>query len=91
MLKKTVIGIALASAVGTLLSASAFAAEKSEKDKSMASGVKCAGVNECKGHGSCGGADNSCKGQNSCKGKGWTEAASAKACTDKGGTVVAAK
>ena len=53
-------------------------------------GVKCSGVNSCKGQGSCKGASNSCKGQNSCKGEGWTSAASAKACTDKGGKVVAA-
>jgi hypothetical protein len=91
MLKKTFAGIALATAVTSLLSASAFAEEKGEKMKSKSSMVKCAGVNECKGHGSCGGADNSCKGQNGCKGQGWVEAKSAKECTDKGGTVVAAK
>jgi hypothetical protein len=51
--------------------------------------VKCAGVNDCKGKGSCAGADNACKAQNSCKGKGWTEEKSAKACTDKGGKVLA--
>jgi len=51
--------------------------------------VKCAGVNGCKGKGSCSSANNGCKGQNGCKGKGWTETASAKACTDQKGTVVA--
>jgi hypothetical protein len=50
--------------------------------------VKCAGTNACKGKGSCSGANNACKGQNACKGKGWSETASAKACTDAKGTVV---
>lgn len=50
--------------------------------------VKCAGINACKGKGSCSSADNGCKGQNGCKGKGWTET-TAKACKDGKGTVVA--
>src|SRR5438067_1730986 len=53
--------------------------------------VKCAGINEGQGHGSCSGADNSCKSKNECKGKGWTETASAKECTDKGGKALTAK
>jgi len=50
--------------------------------------VKCAGVNGCKGKGSCSSANNGCKGQNGCKGKGWTET-TAQACKDGKGTVVA--
>ena len=53
--------------------------------------VKCAGINECKGHGACSGADNSCKSKNECKGKGWTETASAKECADKNGKVLSEK
>ncbi len=90
MLNQVVKGIAIAGAVGSLFAGSAFAADKMEKTKDGAA-VKCAGVNACKGHGACAGADNACKAQNACKGKGWTEEKSAKACTAKGGTVVAEK
>jgi hypothetical protein len=51
-----------------------------------AENVKCAGINECKGKGSCSAAEHACKGQNDCKGKGWVEASAAD-CTAKGGTV----
>ena len=49
--------------------------------------VHCAGVNSCKGTSDCKTAKNECKGQNGCKGQGWNSKASAKACTDAGGTV----
>ena len=79
-----------ASAVAALFAASpALAKDKTHAAKGEAA-VKCTGANSCKGTSACSGADNSCKAQNSCKGKGWTEAKSAKACTDKGGTVVVA-
>jgi hypothetical protein len=88
MITSTLKGAALAAAVFSMFAAgNAVAGEKAKEGST----VHCAGLNECKGHGSCAGADNACKAQNSCKGKGWVEAASAKACTDKGGTVVAAK
>jgi len=60
-------------------------------DKTKEAKVKCAGVNECKGQGSCHSASNACKGQNGCKGQGMTEAKSEKDCTGKGGKVVAEK
>ena len=50
--------------------------------------VKCAGVNSCKGTSDCKTAKNECKGMNGCKGQGWNSKASAKACTDAGGSVV---
>lgn len=50
--------------------------------------VKCAGINSCKGTSECKTASNECKGMNSCKGHGWVTKASAKACTDAGGSVV---
>jgi hypothetical protein len=54
----------------------------------MADAVHCAGINACKGQGSCKSASNACKGQNSCKGQGWIEQPSAEACTGAGGMVV---
>jgi hypothetical protein len=54
----------------------------------QADAVHCAGINACKGQGSCKSASNECKGQNSCKGQGWIEQPSAEACTGAGGTVV---
>jgi uncharacterized membrane protein len=79
-------GASIASAVALLLGAAvptAAAAKSSSKE------VKCTGVNDCKGKGSCSGADNSCSGKNDCKGKGWVKEKSAKACTKAGGKVVA--
>lgn len=51
-------------------------------------GVKCAGINSCKGTSDCKTAKNECKGLNSCKGQGWNMKASAKECTSAGGKVV---
>ena len=85
MNRRQMFGSLAAVAGGLLLTASAFGQDKKGKK-----GVKCAGVNECKGHGECAAADGShaCKGKNECKGKGWVNAASTKACTDKKGKVV---
>jgi hypothetical protein len=93
MLKDAVKGALIASAVAGLFSCASSNAnsEGMAKSKEGVKAVMCAGVNECKGHGACGGADNSCKGQNACKGQGVVETASEKDCTDKGGKVVAAK
>lgn len=52
--------------------------------------VKCSGINDCKGHGSCKSATSSCKGANECKGKGWVETTE-KECKAKKGTVVTEK
>ncbi|OFX22923.1 MAG: hypothetical protein A2V77_21050 [Anaeromyxobacter sp. RBG_16_69_14] len=91
MIREAMKGAAIAASVFSLFtSGAAFAGDKAAtKTKEGAKVVKCAGVNECKGKGSCAGADNSCKAENSCKGKGWTEEKSGKACTDKGGKVLA--
>jgi len=92
MIRQTIKGAFVAAAVCSMFAAGAArAGEKAEKTKEGAKVVHCGGLNSCKGQGSCAGADNSCKAQNSCKGKGWVEEKSAKACTDKGGMVVAAK
>ncbi len=83
---------------GAFLAAAAFGFLGSLAPQAMAAGDKdggdqiiCDGINACKGQGSCAGADNACKGQNACKGMGWSDAKSAKECTDKGGKVVEAK
>ncbi len=52
-----------------------------------ADGVKCSGINACKGQSACQTASSSCKGQNACKGQGWTEVGTASECTSKGGKV----
>ena len=79
----------LASAVASLfLSGAAFAKDKT--DKKTGSTVKCEGINECKGHGSCKSANNACKGQNGCHGQGLTET-SADECKAKGGKVQVAE
>jgi len=79
----------MASAVAAMfVTQAAHAGDKAPPAKAAAKGVKCAGINSCKGKGACKGADNDCKGKNGCKGKGWSMAKSEKACTDKKGTVV---
>lgn len=89
MNRRKMFGSLAAVAGGLLLTATAFGQDKKEAKKA-AKGVKCSGINECKGKGECGAADgsHSCKGKNECKGKGWVNSANAKACTDKKGTVV---
>jgi len=87
MIRETMKGAVLAAVVCSMFAAGKAKADDKMSDSSKA--VQCAGINSCKGQGSCAGADNSCKAQNSCKGKGWVETKSAKACKDKGGTVVA--
>ncbi len=51
-------------------------------------GVKCAGVNSCKGHSECKTATNECKGMNECKGHGWVTKSSESECTAAGGKVI---
>ncbi|MCI0344598.1 MAG: hypothetical protein L0221_04015 [Chloroflexi bacterium] len=81
-------GIVIASAAASLILAGNVVARAQEK---AGEAVHCAGLNECKGKGSCAGAENACKAKNECKGKGWIETSSAAECTQKGGKVVAAK
>ena len=79
-------GALIAGAALSLLAAGPAMAEHHEGGGD----VKCQGINACSGQGECGAADGShdCGGKNSCKGKGWVKTASAKECTDKGGTVL---
>jgi hypothetical protein len=50
-------------------------------------GVKCSGINACKGQSACKTASSECKGMNACKGQGWTSTKDAAECTSKGGKV----
>jgi len=81
-LKGTLIAAAVA---GLFLANGAMAADA---EKSEAKGIKCSGVNACKGHGACAGAGHECAGKNACKGQGVEKMSAAKECTDKGGKVV---
>ncbi|HXX30865.1 MAG TPA: hypothetical protein VEJ89_09110 [Myxococcaceae bacterium] len=88
-MKKTLKGAVVASAVASLFAAGAFA--QADKPAPAADkGIKCSGVNSCKGTGSCAGAGHGCAGKNSCKGTGWSYTKTEKDCTDKGGKVVTA-
>lgn len=55
---------------------------------SAGDGVKCGGINSCKGTSACKTATSSCKGQNSCKGLGWSEVATRSECISRGGKVL---
>ena len=83
-------GMLIAGAVATLFLSGAVAAQA--EDKAGGDMIHCAGVNACKGQGSCAGGTggNSCAGMNSCKGKGVVDMSAAD-CTAKGGTVVKKK
>lgn len=83
-------GQLIAAAVVSMF-ASGCATQSAAMQKEGGAMVHCGGVNACKGQSACGGANSSCKGQNACKGQGWVPTASEKACTDQGGTVLAAK
>ncbi len=50
--------------------------------------VDCAGVNECKGQGTCKTDKHGCGGQNACKGQGVLAMSEAE-CKEKGGTIAA--
>lgn len=87
---KSTKGVLIASAVASLFIMNAANAQE-KHDKATAKGVKCAGINECKGKAACASAKNSCAGENGCKGQGWIKVGSEKECKDKGGTIVTAK
>ena len=79
-------GALIAAAVAGLFATGAVFA--GEAGKSEAKGVKCSGVNSCKGQSACKGANHDCAGKNACKGQGFVKVSSAKECTDKGGKVL---
>ena len=73
---------------GFIVTAASIFAAGTFATAAHADGVKCSGVNACKGQSACKGAANSCKGQNACKGQGWSEAGNSLECTAKGGKVL---
>ena len=83
-MKKTV-GATVATAAAALFISGA--ALTMAPTAAKADGVKCMGINSCKGHGECKTAANDCKGMNACKGQGWVSVHDAKDCMEKGGTV----
>ena len=87
MIRRAVLGAAVASALGGLLASGvSYAAETGKEGKTAEKTIKCVGVNDCKRKGSCKSAKNDCKGQNACKGQSFAEMTE-KACLDKGGKV----
>jgi hypothetical protein len=84
-------GMLIASAAAALVMAGAVAVRADHHDKAGGDMVNCAGVNACKGQGSCAGpSGNSCAGKNECKGKGVMEMSAAD-CAKKGGKPVESK
>lgn len=89
MLKDTLRGAVIASAVAGLFAGAAGCKQEAKTQKEGGgAAVKCTGINECKGKGECNSASNSCSGQNACKGQGWLQVPE-KECKDKGGSVLA--
>ncbi|HET6344786.1 MAG TPA: hypothetical protein VFH51_07625 [Myxococcota bacterium] len=85
MLKDTVKGAVIASAVASMFGAVALqpqAARAADEGK-----VKCEAGNACNGKSACHTAKNSCAGQNKCKGQGWVWAKDAAECKKLGGKV----
>ena len=80
-------GACLAAAAAVLVMAGTQVASAAEGSKS---GVKCYGVNACKGNSACKSAGNACKGQNACKGTGFVPT-SADACKQLGGATAPKK
>ncbi|HXZ48067.1 MAG TPA: hypothetical protein VEG27_03550 [Usitatibacter sp.] len=84
-MNRTQLGSIAAAAAFALLAAGAPVASASAAQDA---GVKCAGINSCKGHSECKSATNDCKGLNACKGQGWVTKSSAAECTAAGGKVI---
>ena len=81
-------GMLIASAAASLILAGNVVARAADK---AGEEVHCAGINPCKGKGSCAGANNACKAQNQRKGKGYVDVSSAEECTRAGGKVIASQ
>jgi hypothetical protein len=79
-------GFMIATAVATMAIGGSLTAMA--QDKAQMEPVKCAGLNACKGQGSCKSASNDCKGKNACKGMSFVETKSAQECNQRGGQVV---
>ena len=83
-------GFLIASAAAGLILAGGIAAKADHHEKAGGDKVNCAGVNDCKGKGSCATDTHACAGMNACKGKGVVEM-SKEECQKKGGKVAEKK
>ena len=81
-------GMLIASAAAALILSGEVVTRAADK---AGGEVHCAGINACKGKGSCAGAENACKAKNDCKGKGYVDVGSAEECKKAGGKVIAEK
>ncbi len=89
-MKTKLTGLALATAAATLLITGCTKGDDDEmamEESSEAVMVKCAGINECKGHSQCATAESACAGQNACKGTGWIEVTEDE-CDEKNGDIL---
>jgi uncharacterized membrane protein len=77
-------GFMIATAVATMAIGGSLQAMA--QDKAQSEPVKCAGLNACKGQGSCKSASNDCKGKNACKGTSFVETKTVADCNQRGGT-----
>lgn len=77
-------GAAVAATIATMFAAGAMVMPSVAH---AGEGVKCMGVNSCKGTSECATATSQCKGQNGCKGQGWEYKKSAEECEAAGGKV----
>ncbi|MEO5572938.1 MAG: hypothetical protein ABIR48_00410 [Gammaproteobacteria bacterium] len=73
-------GLVLATAAAGIFATAGCAMTEQNHHMNTAGGVKCTGVNSCKGKSACKSTTNNCKGQNSCKGSGFEMKDSAAAC-----------
>jgi mercuric ion transport protein len=80
-------GAAIATAVGLTFIAG-YEGVKQVSPGAQEAGVRCLGINSCKGTTACSTKSNACNGQNDCKGKGWLSVESETECTAKGGTPI---
>jgi hypothetical protein len=80
-------GAMIASAVAALFGC-ANSTQQAAAPSGETAGVKCSGINSCKGQGTCATADHSCGKHTPCKGQGWLVVDSAEECTAKGGQVI---
>lgn len=77
-------GAAIATVVGLTFIAGREAVKWANPGAQEA-GIRCFGINSCKGTTACSTRWNSCNAQNDCKGKGWLSVRSERECTAKGG------
>jgi hypothetical protein len=85
---QTMKGALIAGAVAALFGCSNTTQQAAAQPSGTTGGVKCLGINSCKGQGTCATADHSCGKHTPCKGQGWLVVDSADECSAKGGKVL---